>query len=275
MRILTALGRIAARQVYFDAQKRAYRLQGELTRPHSGVARAVLIGQLADVQRQMADVYPAAFGPDPIPDEGGRDMAESERLAGVLLALVADAEYAAVSGGQRMITYSELERHAGPVLDRIAATGDPEERGRMLDDLYDAVVDVVGGQAAETIACLPAPGRNVPVTLWDHLDTLMPTWALEVLWGVAVSAVAVVVALLVDRPHAGVAATVAASVAAGITMPLRPAGMPATAAVPFSAALGLLAGATVHHFGPRWLVVTVVLACACAGKLLWARAARR
>ncbi|MEU7802715.1 hypothetical protein AB0B10_25985 [Micromonospora arborensis] len=271
----------AAREAYFNADRHAQRVRAELTRPMSGIARAGLIGQRASLEEQMARHYPAAFSPDTIPCEDDRDMAESRQLAAVLLHLVADAEYAASVGGPRLLTSSELEPYAGPVLDRMASTRDPEERGQLLTDLYDAVVDVVGGQAAEAIACLPAPGHEQLVTLGQRLNALLGSRlrqaAREVAWCLIVLVVAEITAAVVGRAHTsaqlGATITLAGAVAAGMvswaTPLLRTHRMPAVTALLAAAAFGLIVGDARHDIGSNALVAAISLTLAVGGVLIW------
>lgn len=151
---------------YFAVEKPASKLQRRLSRTWLPAERADACQQLADIERRLADMHPIAFGPDPIPDEGGRDLAEAHLSSARLLRLVAEAELARASARPRRWTGpAELETAGAPALNRIADPGDSDRRGA-LDELYDAVVDEVGGQAAETIACLgvPRPWRR----LWER-----------------------------------------------------------------------------------------------------------
>ncbi|MEU7802714.1 hypothetical protein AB0B10_25980 [Micromonospora arborensis] len=180
MRILTAVrerivrpaARTDARDRYFEAAKLAGRIQVKLSRPMLSGDRPAWLGRLAQHLQTMSEVHREAFGPQPIPEEGGRDLADSHALSALLVQLIADAEYAATWRTPRRVTITELEQHAGSVLDRMAATRSPAQRGQLLDELYEAVVDVVGGQAAEQVHCLPAPGHWRPTTFWQHLMTL-------------------------------------------------------------------------------------------------------
>ncbi|MEU3455665.1 hypothetical protein ABZ671_18990 [Micromonospora sp. NPDC006766] len=289
MRILTAVTeRIArsttskaARKAYFDLDRHAYRIRVELTRPMSGITRAGFIGQLASLEAQQARLHLDAFGPDPIPGEDGRDMAESLRLSALLLDLIADTEYAVAVSGPRVLTTTELEPHAGPILNRMLNIPNPVKRGQLLDELYDAVVDVVGGQAAETIACLPAPGHEQLVTAGQHIGALVSDrsrdMAREIAWGVLVLVAAVLTAVVTGPARIpawlGVAVTIAGTVAAGLAawapQLLRPNRMPAVSAALVAAAFGLVAGDANHDIGPNLLVVAVAVTIAAGGVLTW------
>jgi hypothetical protein len=127
--------------------------------------RSELLEKLADDTLVMSELHTPAFGPDPIEWENGRDLADSWHNSSTLywlLSLVENCVADPAAPPPRWGTNSTipgLAAAAGPILDRMIA--EPHNRIALLDDLYDAVHDIVGGQAAETIACLPAPGRTV------------------------------------------------------------------------------------------------------------------
>ncbi|MEV4212650.1 hypothetical protein [Micromonospora sp. NPDC049662] len=191
MQNLASLGRTVRpfpdpepRRQYQRLDRSAYGILVKLTRPQRPSERVHLLTELAADLRAMSVVHQRAFAAAPIPDEDGRDLAESHLHAALLVALVADAEHAAALGQRRQLVESELEGCAGPVLDRMASQPDPTARGPMLDDLYAAVVDHVGSQAAKAIATLPAPGRRRRVPWWRavremHRDRLAGRAALS------------------------------------------------------------------------------------------------
>ncbi|MEU7802720.1 hypothetical protein AB0B10_26010 [Micromonospora arborensis] len=180
MRILTAVrerivrpvARTDARDRYRQVDRLACRALVELSRDLSEQRRVTCLRELAHHLGCIASLRREAFGPEPLDERGAVDMAESLALSALLVLLVADAENAVTSATARSLTSTELEAHAGPVLERMAGTRDPEERGELLDDLYDAVVDVVGEQAADSIAGLPAPGHWESVTVGQWIDAV-------------------------------------------------------------------------------------------------------
>jgi hypothetical protein len=148
-----------AQNAYFDMGRATGRLIDELVREFDAAERADIFRHLAATARTMANAYPEAFGPDPNPDEGGRDLSESFRLSGVLYELLTDVEFAVAAGGPRTWTETELESVAGETLDAMTRIPNVVERTAAARDvLYLNVVDTVGGQAAEVLACLPVPG---------------------------------------------------------------------------------------------------------------------
>lgn len=154
----------AARSAYFDLAESMGPPDRVLATSADPRTRAGALEVRANTMRRMAELYPVAFGPDPNPDEDGRDLAESHALAAHLLYLLWELERPcdrkepdwAQLGEERFAAASAA---AAPVLTRMY--DEPHRLCELLDDLYEAVVDVVGGQAAETIACLGYPERTV------------------------------------------------------------------------------------------------------------------
>lgn len=160
-RAWTARRRAAAdaRTRYHQLDTKAAGLMGQLTRTAAHPERHMLIAHLSRAELDMAAAQRAGWGRVPNADEGGRDVAESMALAGVLLRLVSDGERAlAYPPHRRFDTTTQLERTAGPVLDAAVEAGVIDRK--VLDELYAAVRPVVGGQAAEVIWCLPVPGNR-------------------------------------------------------------------------------------------------------------------
>lgn len=125
----------------------------ECTDPHD---RAALLEALGHVNEAMAVLHRPAFGPDPLEDEDGRDLADSTWWSGHLLLKMADAERAHATGRPRPRSRwrwqrSPLEHAAGEWLDRLATRTTDHPGHAVLDGLYWAVEPVVGGQAAEAI----------------------------------------------------------------------------------------------------------------------------
>ena len=151
---------LRAEAAYFALDRQMGSLYRQLRQVGDHFTRYHLLARAGRAQLDMAALLPAAFGPDPLPDEPGRDLADALASSGHLLAMVADAENAiAVADTRRRYGVgAELEAAAGPILDRAIAAG---IIGRaVLDELYDAVEPLVGPQAAETIACLPTVERR-------------------------------------------------------------------------------------------------------------------
>jgi hypothetical protein len=147
----------SARARYHQLDAKAAGLMGELARTATHPERHMLLAHLSRAEADMAAAQRAGWGRVPNPDEGGRDLSESLALSGVLLRLVSDAERAlAYPPYRRHDTTTHLERTAGPVLDAAVEAGRIDRA--VLDALHTAVYPVVGGQAAEAIACLPLPG---------------------------------------------------------------------------------------------------------------------
>ncbi|TAK89345.1 MAG: hypothetical protein EPO06_11825 [Burkholderiaceae bacterium] len=157
----------AARGTYFGAEERLNIGSVALAQTSDPAERGRLLAKMADAASDQARVYRDAFGPDPMREEGGRDMAESCGHSATLYRLLSDVEYAVVDPGhQRTLDpHSDLESCAWEVLARMARTPDLAARMRLLADLADTVEPIVGGQAVDTLWCLPSPGHRGWLTL--------------------------------------------------------------------------------------------------------------
>jgi hypothetical protein len=157
-----------AEALYWAAEKRldiAYEELGNAAEPGR---RAQLLFAMSAAATAMADLHTKAFGPDPLRNEGGRDLAESWKWVAEMYYLLGDVEAAVAHPIARTCKDSELEPYAGAVLDRMATTTDLVGRMRLLDPLIDALLDKCGGQAVESLWCLPAPGMKGPLTLSER-----------------------------------------------------------------------------------------------------------
>ncbi len=137
-----------------DAARTAHGHLAHETNPHR---RGRLLRSLAEHQIDQARLHFGAFGPDPLEDEDGRDLADSMAHSAHLYQLLREVEFAVADGRPRLRDGTALGHAAGDVLDRMAGMPDLPARMRLLEDLYDVVLPLVGGQAAETVACIPAP----------------------------------------------------------------------------------------------------------------------
>jgi hypothetical protein len=137
--------------------RRAGQLLADLDGAADHDTRHRLIAKLAAAEQARAHLHRTEFGDDP-------EKFLSLAHAALLLRLVADTEKAiACPGHGRRYTDSPLERHAGLVLDRAVAAG---RIGRaVLGELSDAVLPVVGGQAAKVLAVLPTVEHRSEVEL--------------------------------------------------------------------------------------------------------------
>jgi len=149
----------AAQTEYRQLDRAIHRPLDELAVTGDPQRRAELLADCAQITLRMAEVYPTAFGLDPLPDEPGRDLADSMRYSGRLYGLLAQVEESVARGRSTLPSgTSPLVTAARPVLERMATEPALVVRASMLAELYDVVEPVVGGQAAELLACLPSPG---------------------------------------------------------------------------------------------------------------------
>jgi hypothetical protein len=152
----------AARDRYFDLEREYRRPQWVLAVSSLPGDRADALRLMFELQQEQADLHRTAFGPDPIPWEDGRDLADSHALSAHLLYLAWQAEVALVDHVETdwarlgKVEFAAVSAAAAPVLARLYRDR-PVDRLARYEDLWQAVVDLVGGQAAEVVACLPAP----------------------------------------------------------------------------------------------------------------------
>lgn len=113
-------------------------------------------------------------GPDPNPDEDGRDVADSIRSSGLLLWHLATAlDPDRAEPPDLAVTTRDLGRSAALVLEHIWFGGPNSDRlGTRLADLYAATEPVIGGQAAEVLAPLVAIHNGPPLA--DHFRRSTP-----------------------------------------------------------------------------------------------------
>ncbi|XTZ13838.1 hypothetical protein ACQSSU_20290 [Micromonospora echinospora] len=255
---------------YHAAEQDFARIHRRLRKRMPGSHRAALLGSLYAHLSLMAYTHHEVFGDDPIPTEPGRDHADSIGASALLMQLLADVEYAATWRTERLARDSVLEPYAGRVLNEMASNPDPEMRAALLDDLYDAVVDHIGEQAAEIIASLPAPGRprNNPLRqcLIRAADNLPRAFA----WGAAVAAAATLVGLAPIAGWPGIAATTTTAAIVGLLL-CRTARVYALPGLLNGAALGLLIGAWTRPVAPNWQITAagLTLAATAYGIGLW------
>jgi hypothetical protein len=102
----------------------------------------------------------------------GCEFAESDRMTGLVVRLIADADLAATGQlSERHVTGTDLEPTLGAILDRIA--GEPELicRATLVRDLWERIED---DEAAESIAHLPYGVRQVGGDFEMYLPNSFP-----------------------------------------------------------------------------------------------------
>ena len=138
---------------YFADDDELHRIRRGLRRTRNPVVRGVLLDKMAGIIERQAGLHTSVFGLDPNPDEGGRDLSVSLAYSARLLRIVANAENCR-SDGVWVPCDDELEEPVADLLRMFVRRG-PQRRMRR--QLWDAWYPLVGGQAVETIACLPFP----------------------------------------------------------------------------------------------------------------------
>lgn len=160
--------RSAARESYFTTEKNLSRCSNQLAETTDPRQRATILYRMAGLELTQADRHRTAFGDQPIKTEGGRDMAESLLYASMLYRTLGDVEHVVASGsGSRNCRFPRFGEDANDTLDRMCVTPDLPLRMALLEDLYDAVYQHLGGQAAEVLWTLPAPGFSGWLTSRD------------------------------------------------------------------------------------------------------------
>ncbi len=128
------------------------------------IVRADLLRHLAAHHRTLARLHRIAFPDNPC----DRDGAAAHEATADLLRMLCDVEFAAAMGAGLNAPTTPLGMQVWMVLRAMAATPDLTARMRLLEQLYTTVYPTVGASAAETIACLPAPGMVGWRTLDEH-----------------------------------------------------------------------------------------------------------
>jgi hypothetical protein len=147
----------AGETLYFTVDAPAHALAeglAECTDPHR---RAALLEALGQVELAKAALHRPAFGPDPMEDEDGRDLADSTWWSGQMLLKLAEAEKAYANRRPRRKPrwrwqQGPLERAGGRWLDILANRRQDRPSSIALNELYWAIRPTIGGQAAEMIS---------------------------------------------------------------------------------------------------------------------------
>lgn len=155
-------------EAYWDVDAASDATHNQLASETDPHRRGRLLRLLGECEIDMSRRYFWAFGADPIDDEDGLDMADSLAARAHLYHLLMEVELAVADTRPRWSDGTGLGHEAGDVLDRMAATPDLPARMRLLEDLYAVVEPIVGGQAAELVACLPAPDMAGWQLLSEH-----------------------------------------------------------------------------------------------------------
>jgi hypothetical protein len=194
--ISNLIRRQRARRTYFKTSATAGDINAALYTTYDPAARADMLDQVAAMEDRMAAIHATAWGPDPNPDENGRDVAESTASSAVLLRMLAATERTAVdpTEGFRCVFWSlGADGFEQDLWVKLANTRDRGMRAHLIDQLADYATDRVGGQAAEALACQMHAERELanaelqdraPVAPKDHMRLIqnvafgvLVTWA--------------------------------------------------------------------------------------------------
>ena len=123
---------VAAEAAYWTADAGWHNASDRLAETALPHQRARLLRELAGHMIGMARQHFAAFGPDPLEDEDGRDMADSLAHSAALYGTLGHVEYAVAVGRPRFSHGLAIEHAGEEVLDQMAATPDLVPRMRLL-----------------------------------------------------------------------------------------------------------------------------------------------
>jgi hypothetical protein len=136
-----------AERIYFQIDDAAAAITQQLYTTADPADRAYLLDQFADYEQQLADLHPTAFGPDPNPDEGGRDVAESLGSSATLLRALAATEDGNVGRLNQLLGTVDLVESI--LWRRLASTRNHGERAELIGDIANLAANRVGGQAVQ------------------------------------------------------------------------------------------------------------------------------
>jgi hypothetical protein len=165
-----------ARRGHSLAERRAASLLELLARNYAPYVRAPLLDELAAAYDRMAELHTAAFGPDQIDGEPGRDAAAALASSGWLVRLVAITEHALA--GDSLLPLDTAAAIAAAttaeqfhILGRLCAERDRAARAEFIMELRALSVEHVGERAATVLTSLAeaeqtAAGRRRPRLTW-------------------------------------------------------------------------------------------------------------
>ncbi len=197
--------RDAARARYEQAEEALAEQLEALYRTIEPAQRAGLLRAMRDQATVQAETHEAAFGPTPVDganEAGATDMTGALTLTAVVLNALAGVEATRAGQGPRPKVdhpAAELiERHVGALLDQMSDPDlDVEDlHTLMCGDLYDALVEVVGEDAAEVLITIAdtVPQRDKHGRLLTALDEAPPRRGTVSAWLVFVPVVLAAVA---------------------------------------------------------------------------------
>ncbi|MCO6011479.1 hypothetical protein NE236_41670 [Actinoallomurus purpureus] len=154
MTLTAFLRRRRARRTYSRASHAVVQIHAELYTTSDPATRAELLDQFADIEQAMSRSYRAAFGPDRLPGEGCRDMAEVHAAAADLALMLADTERALTEGPPNSTVFRRPGSRPGEVetWEQLAAAQDRATRADLINQLYLYVAQRAGAQAASSLA---------------------------------------------------------------------------------------------------------------------------
>lgn len=169
MSLTSIIERRRARRRYFATAKSGYGLTRRLHTTADPAERAQLLEHLAAIDEALAGQHTAAWGPDPLEHEGGRDMAISLVSSAELLRHLAFTERAIATRLTPGVVWEDLHERCGlstsvneiMLWAELAITADRRTRAELIDQIWEYAAVRVGGQAAEALASIGTTEREL------------------------------------------------------------------------------------------------------------------
>lgn len=154
-----------ARHHYWKASTDANAIIDDLWRVGSYYRRYELLDDLSNCQASMGLLHTPAWGLDPNPDEGGRDVAESILASSALAHALAVTERELANLEETDPEWVDpwldhIDRAELALWSKLATVYDRNERATLIDQIYGFAADRVGGQAAEILLTVAATERH-------------------------------------------------------------------------------------------------------------------
>lgn len=156
MNLLTWPNRLWLQHRYFTTARPAHNINTRLYTITDPASRALALEALAEIESKLGDRHTAAFGPDPVEHENGRDMAESLTASAVLLDVLSATEHV-LAGRCTEVQFESwligIPDAEAKLWRTLAHESDRAARAELIEQLADLAAERVGGQATEALAC--------------------------------------------------------------------------------------------------------------------------
>lgn len=183
MSLTSIIERRNARRRYFATAEPGYNLSSRLHATADPAERAELIEALADIDEALGGQHTAVWGPDPIEHEGGRDLAVSLASSAGLLRHLAYTERAIAEGKTDDRIWDDVYSRFSVSTSvnelmlwaELAVMADRQTRAELIDQIWEYAAERVGGQAAESLACMAIAERELAAGGTSELPVRFPS----------------------------------------------------------------------------------------------------